>query len=193
MVLSNMHVLYPDGRREDRSAYSGQIAPETFFEGWMRGTFFAPVAILWRIGFVERIGGWDETLSRAQDTDIAMRAMFDGPCILKNDRGIAVYTRENPSSVSRNVSRASTQSRMKVTLGLMLRAQGTPFEKFIPMLAGRLYDITRKAFQMKQIDLGRQGLRELASLGHTQHMGTRAHRMICNLIGLEAKVRFWGH
>jgi hypothetical protein len=193
MVLSNMHILYPDGHREDRSAYSGQVAPETFFEGWMRGTFFAPVAILWRLGFVERIDGWDEGLSRAQDTDICMRAMFDAPRILKNDRGVAVYTRENPSSVSQNVSRSSTESRMKVTLGLMHRARGTSFERFRPMLAGRLYDITRKAFQMKQVDLGRQGLRELASLGYTRHMGTLAHRMVCNLIGLEAKVRLWGH
>ena len=194
MVLSHMHIQHYDGRREERFTYAGEtlIAPETFFEGWMRGAYFNPSAILWRMGFVTDIGGWDERLSRAQDLDITLRAMFHAPRIAKNDRGAAIHARVNAVSVSQNVSRRATESRMEALLGLIRRAPGTSFAALVPLLNGELYSISRTAFRTGQTDLGRRGLRELAAQGYRRHPGTLPHRIAAGLLGLERKVRLWG-
>jgi glycosyltransferase involved in cell wall biosynthesis len=194
IVLSNMHLLYPGNRREERFVYSGQfqIAPETFFEGWMRGNYFNPSAILWRLEFIDQVGGWDESLSRAQDLDITLRAMFHGPRIYKNEEGAAIHTRLNSASISNNISRQATESRLRAMLGLLRRAPGTTFEPIMPMMMPEIYSISRTAFRAGDIDLGRLGLSEIRSRGYRAHPGTPAHRFLAGLIGLEAKVRFWG-
>jgi hypothetical protein len=194
MVLSNMHILYPGNRREERFVYTGQslIAPETFFEGWMRGNYFNPSAILWRLAFVDQVGGWDESLSRAQDLDITLRAMFHAPRICKNEEGAAIYTRLNTVSISQNASRRATESRLRAMLGLLRSAPGTPFEPMMPLMMPEIYSIARTAFRTGHADLGRLGLNEVQSRGYRQHPGTRAHRLLAGLIGLEAKVRLWG-
>lgn len=194
MVLSNMHILYPGNRREERFIYTGQslIAPETFFEGWMRGNYFNPSAILWRLAFVDQVGGWDESLSRAQDLDITLRAMFHAPRICKNDAGAATYARLNTMSISQNASRRATDSRLRAMLGLLRRAPGTPFEPMMPLMMSEIYSIARTAFRTGNADLGRLGLNEVQSRGYRKHPGTRAHRFLAGLIGLEAKVRLWG-
>jgi glycosyltransferase involved in cell wall biosynthesis len=192
IVLSEMHLLYPDGSRKERFIFSGRVHPEEFFEGWMRGNYFNPSAVLWRISFVEKIGGWDESLSRAQDMDISLRAMFEAPLIMKNSRGAAIHARVNPSSISQNVSRKATESRMNVTIGLLRKAQGTSFEPFLELLNRELYSIARTAFKTGQTDLGRRGMEELSAQGYREHPGNRSHRLVARMIGLEAKVRLWG-
>lgn len=194
LVLSNMHILYPGNRRDERFVYTGQsqIAPETFFEGWMRGNYFNPSAILWRLSFVDQVGGWDESLSRAQDLDITLRAMFQAPRIFKNEEGAAIYARLNTASISQNASRQASESRLRAMLGLLQRAPGTPFEPIMPLMMSEIYSIARTAFRTGHTDLGRHGLNEVRSRGYRQHPGTRAHRVMAGLIGLEAKVRFWG-
>jgi hypothetical protein len=192
MVLSDMHIVHFNGRREERYCYQGCITPETFFVGWLHGQYFNPSAILWKIAFVDAIGGWDESLSRTQDFDITLRAMFHAPVIMKNPEGSAIYAQRNITSISRSESRAATQSRIKVILGLLERSQGTPFEQFIPLLTAKLYTVTRTAFRAGQMDLGRQGMAALKQYGFSGHPGSRGHRILSSLVGLEAKVRLWG-
>lgn len=194
MVLSDMHILYPDARREERFIYTGQarIAPEVFFEGWMRGNYFNPSSILWRREFVELVGGWDESLSRAQDLDITLRAMFAGPRISKNDEGAAVYTRLNTASISQNASRRATESRLQAMTSLLRRMPDTTFERIMPLMMAEIYSIARTAFRTGNTDLGRQALSEIRTRGYRENPGTRAHRMVAGVIGLEAKVRVWG-
>ncbi|PZQ94854.1 MAG: hypothetical protein DI533_20960, partial [Cereibacter sphaeroides] len=192
IVLSPMALEYPEGRRMPAPHYNGPVTPETFFKGWMTGHHYAPVAILLRIDFVRRAGGWDESLARAQDTEMFLRAMFEQPVIRPNMEGLAIYTQINPGSVSRDFSPRSSESRLRVMAGLLRRMRGTTFAPIMPLLEFRLYSITREAFRMKQSAIGRQGLRELAALGLCDHPGSRVHRAISKVIGLEAKVRIWG-
>jgi glycosyltransferase involved in cell wall biosynthesis len=192
IVLSHNHLQFSDGRREERFVFTGRVTPEAFFEAWMTGRHFAPVAVLMRTAFVEQVGGWDETLNRAQDTEFFLRSMFAAPLIMMNEEGAAIYTMVNPGSVSRNVSPRSTESRIRVMSSLLRRMPGTSFEQLMPLLQFRLYAITREAFRRKQVEMGRLGVREMAALGYRQHPGTRLHRALCSVIGLEAKVRIWG-
>ncbi|MCF1711096.1 glycosyltransferase [Tabrizicola sp. J26] len=193
IILSHNHIQFDDGRRLERRVYSGQVTPEDFFEGWMTGKHFAPVAVLLRIDFVEKMGGWDESLSRAQDTDLFLRMMFERPVIMMNDRGAAIYNMVNPGSVSRNVSPKSTEARIRVISRLLEKMKGTSFEPLMPLMLQRLYGVTRAAFQMKQTELGRKGVKVMAAYGYRKHPGTRSHSLLSSLIGLEAKVRLWGN
>lgn len=192
MVLSDMHTQDADGRRHERFLYSGQIAPETLFQGWLKGNFFIPGCILWRLDFVDGLGGWDESLSRYQDTDIAFRAMLQAPTIRKNGQGAAVYTKVNAASISKTASRAASESQMRVLIETLERVPGTPFEPYVPLLHRKLYDTARVAFRRHQTDLGRQALKELAGRGFREHPGNWQHRLLASLIGLEAKVRLRG-
>lgn len=192
IVLSDMHRLDDQGVRHERFIYSDIVRPEQFFEGWMSARHFAPASILWKISFVEKIGGWDESITHADDTDICLRAMFYDPLIMKNDQGAAIYVSINPDSLSRKDSRRSVDSRLRVMAGLIERAKGTSMEPFLPLLHARLHTIARTAFRIKELDLGRQALLLLKLAGYREVPGTWQHRLVTRLIGLEAKVRIWG-
>ena len=124
IVLSNMHLEFQDGSRERRFFYEDRVAPVDFFEGWMRMRYVNPSGILWRIGFVERLGGWDESLARGQDLDITLRAMLLNPVVWKNERGAAIHAQVNRGSVGRDVSRRATESRLRVQERLLAEIGG---------------------------------------------------------------------
>ena len=60
IVLSHNDIEFEDGTRNVRRVYSGRVAPETFLEGWMQRRHFAPVSVLLRIDFLDKVGDWDE-------------------------------------------------------------------------------------------------------------------------------------
>lgn len=193
MVLSNMHLEYPDGTRDLRPLYSGDVAPETFFRGWMgEHGYVNPSGILWRIAFVRRVGGWDETLARAQDLDITMRAMLHAPRIRKNEAGAAIHSRVNPASITQNQSEKALRSRLKAVSGLVARVRGTSFEPMLPLLYQEIYFIARAAFRQGYRDLGREMVGLLAQEGYRDHPGTQMHGLIARVLGLERKIRLWG-
>jgi glycosyltransferase involved in cell wall biosynthesis len=192
LVLTEMFWEYTDGSRKTRELYTGIVPPEEVFAGWMKGNFFIPGCLLWRRTLVESLGGWDESLSRYQDTDIALRAMFAGPRIVKNNEGRVIYSKINPGSIARTPSRAATESQMRVLLALLDRVPGTPFAPSAPLLQEKLYDTARLAFRRKHTDLGRQALREVRKRGFRGHPGNLPHKILASLIGLEAKVQLRG-
>ena len=191
MVLSDMHIERPEGRTL-RPLYSGEVTPEELFAGWMRGDYVNPSGILWRAAFVRRIGGWDENLARAQDFDITLRAMFDRPKIVKNDAGAAIHAQINPEGVSQGVGFEAIDSRRRVVTGLMDRAAGTPFAASMARVPAELYTIARSAFANGHTELGRQALARVRAEGDRAHYGTRVHRLVAGVLGLERKVRLWG-
>ena len=195
MVLSNLHLEYEraDGSsyRELRYLYSGQVKPEEFFKGWMSEDYVSPPGVLWRTGFVTEIGGWDESLARAQDLDITLRAMLYRPVIWKNDQGAAIYVRVNQGSISRSQSRKALESRFRAVSGLVERIRGTSFAPIIPLMCQEIYHIARAAFRAGYRDLGRQALAFARAEGYRDHPGTRAHALLARIVGLENKVRIW--
>lgn len=191
MVLSDMHLEYEDGRREVRHRYSGDVAPEEFFLGWMRGDYINPPGILWRSGFVDEIGGWDESLARAQDLDITLRALLERPRIRKNETGAAIHARLNPNSITRNQSEKALRSRYTVSRRLAERVAGTSFAPAEPLLCQELYHIARAAFKAGHVGLGREVLAFVQAQGYRKHPGTRMHALVAGVLGLETKVRLW--
>lgn len=102
MVLSQIIVEDRNGGREPHPGYTCRVMPEDFFESWILGRFVNPLSIVWRTGFVNEIGGWDESLVKNQDMDISLRATFHRPTIWVNDEGVAIYSKVNPNSITRS-------------------------------------------------------------------------------------------
>ncbi|WP_136637789.1 glycosyltransferase family 2 protein [Pseudooceanicola onchidii] len=191
MVLSNLHVEEGTGPRVMRHLYQGQVAPEAFFRGWMQGDYVSPPGILWRVAFLNSVGGWDESLARAQDLEVTLRALLSQPVIWKNEEGAAVYDRANPDSISRSQSRKALDSRYRAVSGLLSKIPGTSFADSAPLLSRELYHIARAAFVAGYTDLGRTALIAARSTGYRDHPGTRLHRLAARLLGLETKIRLW--
>lgn len=191
MVLSQIIMEDMNGEREPRPGYAHQVAPEVFFEGWILGRFINPVAIVWRTGFVNELGGWDESLVKNQDLDISLRAMFHRPAIWVNDDGVAIYSKVNPKSITRSPSGRSLESEFRVRQALIDGARNTSFAPTIPYIHRETYRVARAAFRTGEIDLGRQVLAYLRSEGYRSHPGTLAHRVAASVLGLERKVRLW--
>ena len=192
MVMSNMHIEYEDGQRNERFLYSGEVLAAEFFEGWMETRYVNPSGLLWRMDLVEKVGGWDESLARAQDIDITLRAMLLEPKVWKNDDGAAIHAQVNAGSISRNVSYKATDSRLRVQERLLSQINGTAFERFAPLLCREIYSIARSAFQSGETELGRRATALLQAQNYTTHPGTRAHKLVASVLGLETKVRLWG-
>ena len=192
MVLSNMHLEYEGGVRELRQRYADQVAPETFFTGWMQGDYINPPGILWRAAFVAEIGGWDESLARAQDLEITLRALLSRPVIWKNERGAAIHARLNPNSITQNQSFKALDSRFRANSSLVEKARGTSFATAIPLICQELYHVARAAFKSGEWELGRKALRFIRAEGYRAHPGTKTHARVAGLLGLELKVRIWG-
>ncbi len=193
MVLSNMHLEYADGRRMLRPLYQGDVAPEDFFRGWMgEQGYVNPSGILWSVGFVRRIGAWNESLARAQDLDITMRAMLFNPKIRKNEAGAAIHARVNDGSISRNQSERALRSRFQAVSGLIAPVRESSFALMLPLLYQEIYFVARSAFREGYRSLGREILTLLRNEGYHKHPGTRLHRLAASFLGLERKVRIWG-
>lgn len=193
MVLSNVHVEYPDGTRNLRPLYSGDVSPEEFFRGWIseRG-HVNPAGLMWRTALVRKIGGWDESLARLQDLDITLRALLTNPRIRKNEAGAAIYSQVNTGSITRNQSEKAVESRYRAIAGFLDRVRGTRFESFLPLIHQELYRVARAAFRYGYLDLGRKILKLLEREGYREHPGTRGHAIAARILGLERKVRVWG-
>lgn len=189
MVLSNMHLESPDGTRKIRHRYEGLVAPETFYEGWMRGDYVNPSGILWSVEFVNRIGGWDESLARAQDLEITLRALLVRPVVWKNEDGAAIHARVNPNSISNEQSEIALSSRYRAVAGLVEQAKGTPFAEYNSLMYREIYHIASAAFRADSYTLGRAIVKYLKDRDYTKHPGTRLHSITAGLIGLENKIR----
>ena len=191
MILSNMHIEYQDQSRELRPLYTGHVDPEEFFEGWMAGNYVNPSGILWDTAFVTQIGGWDESLARAQDLEITLRALLSDPTIRKNEKGAAIHAQVNSNSISKSQSREALSSRYRAVLGLVEKVQNTQFSKFDMLLYREVYHIGRAAFRAGYIDLGREIVNYLKNVGYRKHPGTALHRLVAGGLGLERKVKLW--
>jgi len=193
MVVSNMHLQHGDGSREKRYLYKDQIQPEEFYKGWMSGSYVNPSGVLWRVDFIDRIGGWDESLARAQDLEITLRALQNRPCIWKNETGAAIHVRVNPNSISNNQSEQALQSRFRAVSGLVDTAQGTTFSKYDGLMYREIYHIASAAFRYGHVALGRQIVGYLKERKYRKHPGTLLHSVVAGILGLENKIRLRKH
>lgn len=196
LVVGNMHLEFPGplGQpplRKQRFLYSGRIQPEEFLLGWMTGAYVNPSALFWKAEIVSAIGGWDESLWRAQDLDFALRAMFELPRIEKSETGAAIYSRLNENSISHQISERVQRSRFQASARLLERVLSPGMEQFAiaaPHFLKELYLVRVECLRDGYTALADEIDALLTLHGWRGHVGTPAHRFAAALLGLERKV-----
>lgn len=192
LILAPMLVRRTDGSESLVDVFSKASDDLALFDRWMDGNWVCPGAALWRTDFLRGIGGWDERARINQDGELVMRALLQRPVLARNEGGRCLYHVENLDSVSRKLSREKAVSYLEGLQRLAVMAEGTPFESRMRGVQAALYRLARLSFARGWPDLGRTALAEARLRGLRGHRGTRAHRAISSLLGLETKVRLTG-
>jgi glycosyltransferase involved in cell wall biosynthesis len=168
---------------------------EGTLRGWLDGSVWVPTcALLWRRDAYEATGGWDESLARNQDGDIAMRALVGGAPMVVTPKMVGFYRMHGDArvSVSRNfVHLEKLRSQLKVTdrIASLLREQGR-LEAFAPSLAADYSGVALRAFQAGHWEFGRECVRQARRVGHGRMQSdTRMGRVLERVLGLEGKER----
>ncbi|MGR3540518.1 MAG: glycosyltransferase family 2 protein [Hasllibacter sp.] len=202
LVIGNMHLEYPGAAgappvREERFLYGdgkegGRVPPEEFLIGWKHGDYVNPSGLLWSAALLGRVGGWDEGLARNQDLDITLRALMTRPHVEKSEGGAAIHARVNPNSITRQTSARAQESRFRAHRGIAEAIEAGGLDEFRPAL-GRLHEeiylIRVGCLRDGHHDLAARIGDWLAARGWRGHVGTRAHRVLSSLLGLERKTR----
>jgi hypothetical protein len=153
-------------------------------------------ALLWRREVYARTGGWDETLTVGDDTDLLLRALLGGVQMIVAAGGEAYYRRYDGMtrlSLMADVFSPSTLSSRLRTLDKLaarLEARGQLAQYTVPL--GTVYqEQARLAYQGGFVALGRecQVRGEQLAGGPQLVPRSRLGRVLYRLLGLERKER----
>ena len=159
--------------------------------GWLVRRYHATASLLWPMQLVRDLGGWDETLTKNQDGDIAMRAFIAGAGLAFSlGRGQAYYRHYGPGSASlaSRIRRCDVESCIrvidKVALGLREIGRFEPYRVWV----ARGYHELARLYYFVEPDLARAAAQRADDLaGRAAIWGTVPHRVATNVLGLERK------
>jgi glycosyltransferase involved in cell wall biosynthesis len=185
-----------DGWKEaGRNARLPHPDPDEALRGWLDGSAWVPTcALLWRRDVYESTGGWDESVARNQDGDIAMRALVNGARIIRVPEMVGFYRMHGDArmSVSRNfvhVEKLSSQLKVIDRIDSLLVAQGRR-DGFAQALAADYESVALQAFQNMHWQLGRECLARARRLGGRRTQSATLHgRALERVLGMEGKER----
>ncbi len=169
--------------------------PDAALRGWLDGSAWVPTcALLWRRDVFESTGGWDESVARNQDGDIAMRALVNGARIVRVPEMVGFYRMHGSArmSVSRNFVHADKLSSQLKVIGRIesiLVSQGRR-DAFARALAADYESVALQAFQNMHWQLGRECLARARRLGGRRTQSATLHgRALERVLGMEGKER----
>jgi len=189
--LAVLPFAYEDRSGARRVGYHPQkeILPRAMSIGWLNGLFVPPCALAWRTTFVRSVGGWGDFL-RDQDGELVLRALMHNPRVEILDSGLGVYVQhDGPGRVSRRAGRGVVEDQLRLWRSLWDQAQRVGWTDLKPYFAARFYIVAYEAAEQGVVDVSRDALRFARGLGFTGHRGTRLHKVLSTILGLELKMR----
>ncbi len=160
--------------------------------GWLVRVYHPPCALLWPTELVRELGGWDETLTKNQDGDLAMRALVSGVGFVRAAGQPVLHRHYGPRS--RSVASGRTERDVRSSMRVLekvaadLAAAGR-FERYRVWVARGYHDLARLYFSV-QPELARECARRAAALAGVHAIwGPWPHRLLVALLGLERKER----
>lgn len=185
-----------DGRwvRTERDSRLPAEDPDEALCGWLEAAWVPTCSVLWRRDAYALTGGWDESLARNQDGDIAMRALALGVRVKRSPAVVGFYRMHGDTrvTVSRNfVAEGKLQSQIRVLdrLAEMLREQGR-LPRFARSLGRSYQAVALQAFQSGHTELAREWVRKGRAIGGFRPVSaTPAGRALERVLGMEGKER----
>ncbi len=164
----------------------------TLLDGLSRYRMVQTSQVLWRSDFIRQMGGWDESLSRLQDTEIIIRAASRSAKIALSDEGAAVWVQhQSASRISTSHGRRFLHSEY-IVLRQLSEALGTSFNTNRLALIEHIYNLAARSYRLQVDDVGDLALAMARELGLIGHLGTARHKWLCNLLGLKRKEQWAG-
>lgn len=144
-------------------------------------------SVLWSTDYLRGIGGWDEKLKRAQDGEVALRAILLGAVFVMTAEGAGVWSID-PRATRITKRNDNLSSLLDVAdKFLAMRSDSVSDQVRIRACAYFLYKAAYLAYSRGCDDLGRTALRRSRELGFNGHLGTVRHIVASRILGLPAK------
>jgi hypothetical protein len=146
-------------------------------------------SVVWSTQYLREIGGWDESLKRNQDGELALRAILLGARFATSTEGWGVWSRDPAQDgiTGRSDNLASLID--VVDKFLAMRSPTVSDEVRVKACAMSLYYVAHVAFNRRRDDIAMAALEKSRSLGFKGHVGTPFHVVASTLLGLPLKQR----
>ncbi len=101
------YLVADDGKWKSIPSRARTYSDDDQLLGWLEGNWSPPCALMWPRQVYDSVGGWNESLTRNDDGDIAMRALASGVRIAGAGAGEVFYRRHRKTRVSMSTMRSS--------------------------------------------------------------------------------------
>lgn len=125
---------------------------EDILESLLKSWWVSPAALLFHRDVVQKVGGWDESLSAAQDRDFFISVALTGARIVYQPGCHAIYRRHGPSVSTSNLSRwldSHWRVLRKAEATLQLTGRLTP--NYRRALAWSYFGLARNYFEVNRL------------------------------------------
>ena len=187
-------LLRRDGGWEPYVPERPLVPPGDPLEGWLRGIWVPPCAVLYPRAVYAAAGGFDEQLRRNDDGDMAMRCFAAGAGMVEARGGHAFYRRHlgsRPTLSTDNRSSAALWSQARVfdKLTTQLGAQGR-LDAYRPLIETQYGNVALHALTVGEHAVARWCLeRGGAGAAAVVRPGTLPGRLLARAFGLHGKYR----
>ncbi len=181
---------FPDGTRLLKSPPpTGEDVPAVLQR--ILGRDWVPQhAILWRVEFLRKVGGWSTEMLRNQDGELLSRALLALPRLARGEVGRAVYVQHDDCS---RVSRRRSPETFACIIGhleaLVPAVVIRGWQSVVPSIGEAAYRLAANCFYFDCPIEGRRALSLARACGIAGHRGSTRHRVLSRVLGLEAKER----
>lgn len=179
-------LFYDEGRNQANRRKPAYAGAADLLDRWLvRRQWTPPCALLWRTEFLRGIGGWNESVRRNQDGEVACRAVLAGARIAHSALGCGVYVQhDSPFRISGNRSTFGDLGEVAEAL-LRQPTDSMPESERRKILGDYFYWLADSAFRRGDREAGRHALKRGEELGGELRLDSRIPRFGAAVLGLE--------
>jgi glycosyltransferase involved in cell wall biosynthesis len=185
---------WPDGHRRYQSLIDCQNRAK-FIAEWLDNSYVPPCAVLWRRNFLNKVGGWNEKLTKNQDGEVVFRAICSGALLSFCTSGLGVYSQYISNlRISTQNSQNSLESRDSVLEYILLELQrgsrsltssgDSEVKRLRRAIAREYYFCAVHAFDGGFARMGEQYLAKARRLGFHEHAGSAVNSFLARIFGV---------
>lgn len=179
----------------ERDGYTYRYVPDykdrsDVFYRWFSGMRSVNTcSVAWRSSYLRKIGGWDESIKRNQDGELAMRAILLGAKFSMSAVGAGVWFNDTAvPSISTRTDNLSVLFDV-VSKFQAMRSDFVPDSLRIEACARHLHLIAHAAYRAGADEVGVEAMRRRRALGFSDHQGDTRHRISVALRIVPPRIR----
>jgi len=159
-----------------------------YIADWLRSICFPPCSVMWRTEAIRQIGGWNETYSNKDDTELVIRALMSDLNVAITDKGCGFYVQhESGMRLSRLPAKIASEASDRIYQTIFKSKSIQSNVDIRSALAFFCYEQARRTYRSGEKDLGLLWHQRARDLGLSSHLGSSSHILLSSLLGLKLK------